>query len=527
MKKILVILLSLLVISNIDILAQSEWLGKWQTDPIAEGAEKVIMEYHFQNDSIMSMTFFTDNQISGVGRCVSRVSMDGSYNKIGPLFFVSLHQRSLNVNLLKYDTYGRNSSDSEKQIIKQIENTVKPMFANFEDVRMIFVTHDSPDTISFILGDESNALDLEFHRSTITIEQLFGLDEETDVNDLDDPFETYDSGVNDIASNIKYKDTKESSPMVKMWKSLGFFMLYLVLSLVGIFGVKVLFAKNLSRTNTAKKSVNIRIGYSVVRFVLRIIVVGVGVVLWVILLINAVNVNKYIAITILCGGGGLLLNLISSLSLPMNFMTMKKFMSRDRIFILYLRGFITDDYSPELEKTADVVTNAAPWKSKIDTDKVNENPNDFPLSEKSLAKAWNNCPIRFCEVFSVGRPEELESPEGTKRIYLDNDSWQEDAKTLMELAKYILVCIHPNDNCIWEIGQCDTLFPEKTIYYVDDITNLGIVREKMGDQLPVCLKSEEIDHNHMMAYQKDGQVVVKSYSNTDSGLSSAVYAFFN
>ena len=205
---------------------------------------------------------------------------------------------------------------------------------------------------------------------------------------------------------------------------------------------------------------------------------------------------------------------------------MKKYMNKERIFILYLRGFITDDYSPELEKTADVVTNAAPWKSKIDTDKVNENPNDFPLSEKSLAKAWNNCPIRLCEVFSVGRPEELESPEGTKRIYLDNDSWQEDAKTLMDLAKYILVCIHPNDNCIWEIRQCNTLFPEKTIYYVDNITNLGIVKEKMGDELPICLKSEEIDHNHMMAYQKDGKVIVKSYANTDSGLSSAVYAFF-
>ena len=527
MKRVFVILISLFVISSINLFAQSEWLGKWQIDPIAVGNEKVIMEYYFQNDSIMSMTFFTDNQISGVGRCVSRVSMDGSYNKIGPLFFVSLNQRSLNVSILKYDTYGRNSSGSEKQIIKQIENMVKPMFANFEDVRMIYVTHDSPDTISFILGDESNAIDMEFHKPTLTIEQLFGLDEETDINDLDDPFETYDSGVNDIASNTKYKDAEESSPMVKMWKSIGFFMLYLVLSLAVIFGVKVLFAKNLSRTNTAKKSVNIRIGYSILRFVLRIVIIIIGVILWVIVLVHGFQVSKYMAILILCSGGGLLVNLLSSLSLPMNFMTMKKFMSRERTFILYLRGFITDDYSPELEKTADVVTNAAPWKSKIDTDKENENPNDFPLSEKSLTKAWNSCPIGFCEVFSVGRPEELESPEGTKRIYLDNDNWQEDAKTLMELAKYILVCIHPNENCIWEISQCNTRFPEKTIYYVDNIINLGIIREKMGDKLPICLKSEEIDHNHMMAYLIDGKVVVKSYTNTDSGLSDAVFAFFN
>lgn len=86
MKRSFVILLSLFVISSINLFAQSEWLGKWQTDPMTEGTEKVIMEYYFQNDSIMSMTFFTDNQIPGVGRCVSRVSMDGSYKKIGPLF---------------------------------------------------------------------------------------------------------------------------------------------------------------------------------------------------------------------------------------------------------------------------------------------------------------------------------------------------------------------------------------------------------------------------------------------------------
>lgn len=49
----------------------------------------------------------------------------------------------------------------------------------------------------------------------------------------------------------------------------------------------------------------------------------------------------------------------------------------------------------------------------------------------------------------------------------------------------------------------------------------------MGDELPICLKSKEIDHNHIMVYQKDGQVVMKSYTNTDSGLSDTVFAFFN
>lgn len=517
MKRLFVILLSLYVISSINLFAQSEWIGKWQTHPMTEGTEKVIMEYYFQNDSIMSMTFFTDNQIPGVGRCVSRVSMDGSYSKIGPLFFVSLNQRSLNVSLSKFVTYGKNSSVSERQIIKQIENSVKPMFAGFEDVMMTYVTHNSPDTISFILGDEINAIDMEFHKPTMTIEQLLGIDKDSSI------YEVNDSETSNMGELSSHEESKKLSPMAKMWKSFGFFMLYLVLSFAAIIGLKILFSRNLLRTNSARKSVNLRLGYSIVRFVLRFIVIGVGVVLWVILLINAVDVNKYIATTILCGGGGLLIHLASSLSLPMNFMTMKKFMSKERSFILYLRGFITDNYTPSMEKMADTVSNAEPWKTKIDSEEKEVHPNQLSLNEKALTKAWK----RYYKTYSVGRPEELESPEGTKRIYLDNDSWQEDAKTLMDLAKYILVSVHPNDNCIWEIRQCDTLFPEKTIYYVDDITNLGIVREKMGEELPACLKSEEIDHNHMMAYQKDGQVVVKSYANTDSGLSSAVYAFFN
>ena len=222
--------------------------------------------------------------------------------------------------------------------------------------------------------------------------------------------------------------------MVKMWKNIGFFMLYLVLSLSAIIVVKMLFSKNLSRTNTAHKSVNIRIGYSVVRFVLRIIVIGVGAVLLGVLLVSAMEVNKYLAVTVFCGGGGLLLSLLSSLSLPMNFMTMKKFLNRDRIFILYLRGFIKDNYSPSMEKTADTVSNAEPWKTKIDSEKIDINPNQLSLNEKALDKAWK----RYYQTYSIGRPEELESPEGTKRIYLDNNSWQADAITLMELANLFL-----------------------------------------------------------------------------------------
>jgi hypothetical protein len=176
-------------------------------------------------------------------------------------------------------------------------------------------------------------------------------------------------------------------------------------------------------------------------------------------------------------------------------------MKKERKFVLYLGGFITDNYSPSMEKTADAVTYAAPWKTEIGPDDKDMQPNKLTLNEKGLAKAWK----KYYHTYAVGHPKELESPQGTKRVYLDNDSWQDDVKTLMKLAKYILVCVHLNENYIWEIRQCNTLFSEKTIYYVDDITNLAIVRKILGKDLPACLKSEEIDHNHMMAFQNYGQ----------------------
>ena len=475
MKRFFIILLSLFVISSQNLSAQSEWFGKWQTSPIAEGTEKFIMEYYFKNDSVMSMSFVTDNKIAGVGRCVSHVSMDGTYDKSGPLFFVSLNQRSLKVSLLKLVTYGKNSSVSEGQIIKQIENTVKPMFVNFKDVRMIYVKHNSHDTISFIIGDVGNAIDVEFHRPRKDIEQLFGLDEKTNINDFDDSFETHDSEVKNITSNAKYKDTKEPSPMVIMWRIFGIFVLFLILVIASIFGVKYMFTKYLPRTNSAQRSVNVRRLYFVVIFVLRIIVIIIGVILWGILLANAIEVNHFIGIIVMCGGGGLLLKLLSSLSLPMNFMTMKKYMRRKRSFILYLRGFINDDYTPTMEKTADAISNAEPWKTKISSDEKEKDPNKLALNEKSLSKAWK----KYYQIYSVGRPEELESPKGTKHIYLDN------------------------------------------------ITNLGIVKEKMGEELPVCLKSPEIDYNHVMVYLKNGETVVSPYFYRDIGFTNAVYDFFN
>lgn len=47
---------------------------------------------------------------------------------------------------------------------KQILTNAKNTFAGYDGGAMIYVTHDDPNVMSFIFGDETNAMDLKFKR---------------------------------------------------------------------------------------------------------------------------------------------------------------------------------------------------------------------------------------------------------------------------------------------------------------------------------------------------------------------------
>ena len=174
MKKTLFVLLSFFFFFTLKMSAQSAWLGKWITDPMEEGTEKMIMEFDFKNDTEMSVAFYTDNKKSGLGRCVSKVSANGTYTAIGPLFFMSIDSKSVNVEILKLTLDNSHIKVTKSAIAQQIKATASILFANFEDVEMVYVTHDDPNVISFIIGDEQHAEDMEFHRPEKPIEQILG-----------------------------------------------------------------------------------------------------------------------------------------------------------------------------------------------------------------------------------------------------------------------------------------------------------------------------------------------------------------
>ena len=131
-------------------------------------------------------------------------------------------------------------------------------------------------------------------------------------------------------------------------------------------------------------------------------------------------------------------------------------------YSLFLRGFDNDDY-----RKIDELEN--PKAEKYDR-----------LSEywffKLLSKKYK------LPIVSVGMTKELDSPLGTKRIYLDDTEWRTGVRTLMENADKIIILVNDRESCIWEIAQTAN-FLNKTIYIADNAEKYNIAKEKVCEVL--------------------------------------------
>lgn len=172
----------------------------------------------------------------------------------------------------------------------------------------------------------------------------------------------------------------------------------------------------------------------------------------------------------------------ASMSLPISGMTIDKF--KEENFALYLRGFTSDSYDASMLDKLHVLNERKNliniWKKKN-----KENTVKLKFSEHELAKAVK----RYMPIYSVGMTKEIESPEGCKRIYLDDKDWQEGVKMLIEKAKIIFILINPRKSCIWEILQCQEMAINKTIFFVDNLDYINIMKEKLEySTIPECIK---------------------------------------
>lgn len=161
-------------------------------------------------------------------------------------------------------------------------------------------------------------------------------------------------------------------------------------------------------------------------------------------------------------------------------------------FVLYLRGFASDDYS----------------LSHKDLSKKMKNPAVF--SEGHFISILK----QYMPTYAVGMTKELDSPIGAERIYLDDAGWKEEVMDLMTRASLIVILLNDTRSCIWEICKAKQ-FKDKVVFISNNSEKLTNVRKELNRQylyhLPIGLKDKTISYTTVKT--KEAQII--EYANTE------------
>lgn len=236
--------------------------------------------------------------------------------------------------------------------------------------------------------------------------------------------------------------------------------------------------KRIISSKNAKESVKVRKSYRRIR--LLIILLYSAILIWILsntmelLTTSDSTAGQFIFIGVI----GMIILTYGSMSLPISGMTIDKFNPNNK-YALYLRGFDSDSY--EMSSTISTIVDHchAPGSGSR-----HPNPEELSFSEEEFCRAIK----KYLPIYSVGMTKELESPHGSKRIYLDDETWKEDVALLINKAKYVFINLHNSDSCIWEIMQCKKDASKKTYYFIDSLADYQNIIEQMQDGAPSVLQ---------------------------------------
>lgn len=189
--------------------------------------------------------------------------------------------------------------------------------------------------------------------------------------------------------------------------------------------------------------------------------------------------------------------------------TMDSFRSRPRRFALYLRAFHNDRYSSRDDH----------YLVGMDMDGDDFEHDSF--SEKVFADEMEN----FINTYAVGMSREVVHPDGARRIYLDDDTWQEDVIELMEQATLVFVLMEDRESCIWELQQSMNRL-EKAYYIVDDVEMYLAMKRELDlslPEIPSCMSNA----SHFIFHWQEGQFVMQPFMNTQSDYNILAYSINN
>lgn len=280
------------------------------------------------------------------------------------------------------------------------------------------------------------------------------------------------------------------------------------------FGIKKIVHRLILKSTTAAFSVKVRTIYRYIRLCL-IIIYSLVILIELYYLIPTIwnSVHHITAQRLIAEM--ILLSLLpyAAMSLPLSGMTIDKL--KEENFALYLRGFSCDSYEASMYNKLDK------WKRNLNfIKKRKKDVMNLPFSERDFAKAVK----QYMPIYSVGMTKEIESPEGSKRIYLNDEDWQENVKLLIEKAKLVFILVNPSESCIWEILKSQELAMEKTIFLVDNPDYIDALKDKVGySNIPACIRCTG---KHTYNYTIDGKSHSYVYTNNKIGFLNALEVYF-
>lgn len=241
----------------------------------------------------------------------------------------------------------------------------------------------------------------------------------------------------------------------------------IIISFVILAVFYIIYSKKINTADNKEMSVSIRKKYSYIRFCIGILTVTF-IILLLSFFVDPFYIFVFLIVTIKW------INLVMRKILPVSSKQLKD-ISQEEKFVLYLRGFSSDNYTG--------------------MSTLVENCHFDGFSEYHFITILN----KYFPVYTVGMTKELSSPLGAKRIYLDDNVWEEDVSKLINIAEIVIVLVNDSDSCITEIEQCYNL--NKTILVVDDENKLTKVNRYFDSKkhqypFPTSINSQTLLYNY-------------------------------
>ena len=197
-------------------------------------------------------------------------------------------------------------------------------------------------------------------------------------------------------------------------------------------------------------------------------------------------------------------NFVDSVSI----LTKEELLKKHDRFILYLRAFERDQYvKPQLLGDEVVLFNRDRTESELI---------DIEFTERKLVKALEDeADLQVC---AVGMTKEADQPvESSLRVYVNDDTWQEDVRDIMEAATAIYVLVSSRESCLWEIKQLKPHF-SKTVLVIDDIEEYNRARDILGnEELLPEIPDGVLSDGHGYLYWLDGKPVFGRFDFSQKG----------